>query len=61
MITPFCYRVSFAALRNNLLRREKCTISSDNFVATAFVNVDGRVAVVILNVRSHHFSGSTNA
>jgi glucosylceramidase len=32
-------------------KRIACTSSSDDFIATAFVNPDGKVAVVILNLK----------
>lgn len=32
-------------------KRIACTSSSDDFIATAFVNIDGKIAVVILNLK----------
>jgi len=31
-------------------KRLACTSSSDNFIATAFKNIDGKIAVVVLNL-----------
>ncbi len=32
-------------------KRIACTSSSDDFIATAFINPDGKIAVVILNLK----------
>lgn len=34
-------------------KRIACTSNSDNFIATAFVNTDGKIAVVILNLQDY--------
>jgi glucosylceramidase len=34
-------------------KRIPCTSSSDEFIATAFINPDGKIAVVILNLENH--------
>jgi glucosylceramidase len=34
-------------------KRIACTSSSDDFIATAFVNPDGKIAVVILNLKNN--------
>jgi glucosylceramidase len=34
-------------------KRIACTSSSDEFIATAFVNPDGKIAVVIQNLKDH--------
>jgi glucosylceramidase len=34
-------------------RRIACTSSSDDFVATAFLNPDGKIAVVLTNLTDH--------
>ncbi len=34
-------------------RRIVCTSSSDDFVATAFLNPDGKIAVVLTNLTDH--------
>ncbi|MBN1933424.1 MAG: glycoside hydrolase family 30 protein [Anaerolineae bacterium] len=47
---PFYYFGHFSRFIKPGARRIACTSSSDDFVATAFVNVDGQVAVVILNL-----------
>jgi glucosylceramidase len=46
---PFYYFGHFSRFIKPGAKRIACTSSSDDFLATAFVNVDGRVAVVILN------------
>ena len=47
---PFYYFGHFSRFIRPGARRIACTSSSDDFLATAFANVDGRVAVVILNL-----------
>ena len=47
---PFYYFGHFSRFIKPGAKRIACTSSSDDFVATAFVNMDGRVAVVILNL-----------
>jgi len=34
-------------------RRIACTSNSDDFIATAFVNTDGRIAVLLTNASDH--------
>jgi glucosylceramidase len=46
---PFYYFGHFSRFIKPGARRIACTSSSDDFLATAFANVDGQVAVVILN------------
>jgi glucosylceramidase len=46
---PFYYFGHFSRFIKPGAKRIACTSSSDDFLATAFVNTDGRVAVVILN------------
>lgn len=46
---PFYYFGHFSRFIRPGAKRIACTSSSDDFLATAFVNVDGRVAVVVLN------------
>jgi glucosylceramidase len=47
---PFYYFGHFARFIRPGAKRIACTSSSDDFLATAFANVDGQVAVVILNL-----------
>ena len=47
---PFHAFAHFSRFVRPGARRIACTSSSDDFIATAFVNTDGRVAVVILNL-----------
>jgi len=47
---PYHYFRHFSRFIKPGAKRIACTSSSDDFVATAFVNVDGRAAVVILNL-----------
>jgi glucosylceramidase len=47
---PFYYFGHFSRYIRPGARRIACTSSSDDFLATAFVNVDGKVAVVLLNL-----------
>jgi glucosylceramidase len=47
---PFYYFGHFSRFIRPGARRIACTSNSDDFVATAFVNVDDQVAVVILNL-----------
>ena len=47
---PFHAFAHFSRFIRPGARRIACTSSSDDFIATAFVNKDGRVAVVILNL-----------
>jgi len=46
---PFYYFGHFSRFIKPGAKRIACTSSSDDFLATAFVNVDGQVATVILN------------
>ena len=47
---PFYYFGHFSRFIKPGAKRIACTSNSDDFLATAFVNVDGQVAVVILNL-----------
>ena len=47
---PFYYFGHFSRFIKPGAKRIACTSSSDDFLATAFVNIDGQVAVVILNL-----------
>jgi len=47
---PFYYFGHFSRFIKPGAKRIACTSSSDDFLATAFVNVDGHVAAVILNL-----------
>lgn len=47
---PFYYFGHFSRFIKPGARRIACTSNSDDFLATAFVNPDGQVAVVMLNV-----------
>jgi glucosylceramidase len=47
---PFYYFGHFSRFIKPGAKRIACTSSSDDFLATAFINVDDRVAVVILNL-----------
>jgi glucosylceramidase len=47
---PFYYFGHFSRFIKPGARRIACTSNSDYFLATAFVNVDGQIAVVILNL-----------
>jgi glucosylceramidase len=49
---PFYYFGHFSRFIRPGARRIVCTSNSDDFLATAFINVDGQVAVVILNLSS---------
>src|SRR5512136_431291 len=46
---PFYYFGHFSRFIKPGAKRIACTSNSDDFLATSFVNVDGQVAVVILN------------
>ena len=47
---PFYYFGHFSRFIKPGAKRIACTSNSDDFLATSFVNVDGQVAVVILNL-----------
>ena len=47
---PFYYFGHFSRFIKPGAKRIACTSSSDDFLATAFINVDGQVAVIILNL-----------
>jgi glucosylceramidase len=49
---PFYYFGHFSRFIKPGAKRIACTSSSDDFLATAFINVNGQVAVVILNLSS---------
>ena len=53
-ILPTLHLGSFSRFIKPGAKRIACTSNNDNFVATAFTNLDGTVAVVILNMADNN-------